>query len=138
MSKQEIKEKIKSIENALDKGDGLSAEQIATLKSGLMEYRRKLAAFNDLAPRQEAQRVQNIANVDAAKVRLSGVIAMEGKQPTRQQKEVEEVATIQPITTGRIRTVTIPWPKKKRKWQPKRIAGEGLKQHLATSWRTLP
>lgn len=112
MSKQEIKEKIKSIENALDKGDGLSAEQVAALKGGLMDYRRKLAAFNDLTPEQEAQRVQNIANVDDAKVRLSGMLNLEKKQ-FRQPKEREEIATIEPIRTGKHRFVTINWDEKK-------------------------
>ena len=108
MSKQEIEGKIADIEKALNNSQGLSAPQIAALKKGLMDYRRQLAAINELTPEQEAQRVQNIRNVDNAKVTLSGMIAMEGKQ-FRQPKVREEVATIEPIRTGRHRFVTITW-----------------------------
>lgn len=117
-TKEQIQKSIAKIDRALQNTSGLSPEQIRTFKDGRAKFVRMLAELEQpanngepakaLTEQQEAQRQQNIANVQQAKEALLGMESQK-KPIQRQPKGVEEVATIEPIATGVIRVVSIPW-----------------------------
>lgn len=117
-TREEIKEGIAKIDTALKSMSGLSPEQIKTYKDGRAKLLKMLANLEQpanngepakaLTQQQEAQRQQNIANVQQAKETLLGMESQK-KSIQRQPKDVEEVATIEPIATGVVRVVSIPW-----------------------------